>query len=186
MDYYKLLPQRPSNIWSYSDVDGTGTPRKIVFAYDFWSAEPIFQDISIFFVRRSIAHVLRCSELTGCSAQDVLTIRSREYRHFDALGAPAPDEPEAVAWLRVYGRHGIDDFGLQHGALIASERAVSLLKNHGLTLCRVQKYDPDYLPEPLPESREEKEAIWQKIIEEAKRDVAKQVDAARKAEKLDG
>ena len=143
MNYFRLKPERPSNIWQYSTVDDRGEIQKMVFAYDFWSNEPIFRDIRYFFVRRSVATALQEAGLTGFQCVEVPTIKSKQYDSSDHRDR----DPEPVGWLQVTGRMAMDDFGLQGKAkLVVSERALGVLRNHGLVRCEVIEYDPNEVP----------------------------------------
>ena len=142
MSFHHVRPERPCDIWSYSTL----VERRfvnMVFAYDFWSGEPLFVDVPHFFVRRSVADVLRKAALTGFEAIDVETIKSRDYNEESAQGR----QPEPVCLLKVTGQAGADDFGLQCKVrLIVSDRALTLLREHGLVRARVEDHDPDYVP----------------------------------------
>jgi hypothetical protein len=146
MAFFRVWPQRPSNIWNYSRVEN-GVPLEVVFAYDFWSPDALFHDMGQYFVTRPLAHALNQSGLTGFSTTDVPTIKSKTYDETSARG-----EPQLVAWLKVHGRHGQDDFGIQNNAyLIVSERALALIRKAGFKEGRVLDYDPNHKPESMEE-----------------------------------
>jgi len=149
MEFFRVRPVRPCNIWNYSRVDENGRIESVVFAWDFPSREPIFQDVPHFFLRDSVACDLSASSLAGFSLKAVPTIRSKEF-----YVAPGQEDIqlEDVQELIVHGRHGMDDFGRQYSRLILSERAVDFLRARGMREARVFEYDPDYSPslERLP------------------------------------
>ncbi len=147
--FHRINPQRPSNIWKYSVPDGKGGLTRIVFAYDYWNPDPIFQDIGYFFVTRSMAATMRAAGFTGFALEDVPTIKSKEYD--ETLNPP---NPEPVCWLKVHGEHGKDDFALQLNAyLIVSDRALASLREHGLERAEVLGYDPEMRPPTMAEVR---------------------------------
>jgi hypothetical protein len=137
--FHRLQPTRPCNVWKHSTTDGAGRITRLVFAYDFWSPDPIFHDVPYQFVTRSMADVLATTSLTGYSLEDVPTIRSDEYDGSQALA-----EPEPVCWLKVHGHHGKDDFGMQNRAyLVVSDAALDHLRRKGLQRAEVLPYDPN-------------------------------------------
>jgi hypothetical protein len=152
--FHRIRPQRPSNIWKYSTTDGKGAITRMVFAYDYWNPDPIFQDIGYFFVTRSTAAALAGADLTGYSLEDVPTVKSKDYD--DSL---SPREPEPVSWLKIHGEAGKDDFGIQLRAhLIVSERVLELLRRQGLQRAEVLEYDPDMRPPTMEQFMGEWEA----------------------------
>ena len=103
------------------------------------------KEIGYLFVRRSVAEDLKLSSLTGFETQDVPTIKSHEYSPSDGFEELVHDEPEPVAWLRMTGQHGQDDFGRQYSGLVVSELALEFFRERGLKLCRVRDYDSNYV-----------------------------------------
>lgn len=69
----------------------------------------------------------------------------------DFEGQPAQPDPEPVVRLDITGQHGADDFGIQHGYLVVSDSAFSLLRLNGLAQAEVFKYDPDPKPPTMDE-----------------------------------
>ena len=143
MPFHRLKPDRPCTIWRYSTIDAARSFQKMVFAYELWSGEPVFNDPPHYFVRRGVAEALRRLQLTGFEAIDVTTIKATNYDEEQAAGR----EPEPVCWLKVHGQPAVDDFGLQVKVrLIVSQPVLEVFKQHGMRLGQVEDYDPDYQP----------------------------------------
>jgi len=148
MAFHRIEPTRPGNVWQRSSFKpGTRDIERMVFSWDFWSGEPLFHDVPYLFVRRSVGEALANSGLTGFSLREVETGKSAEW---DAsAGHP---EPEPVMQLEVHGQHGADDFGMQNKVdLVLSDRALDLLKAHGLRRSDLFPYEPERKPLTMEE-----------------------------------
>lgn len=145
MGFHRIAPQRPCNIWTYSDFEpGPAFPRRfrrMVFAYDFPTEDCLFNDVPYYFVTKEVGKLFSALGLSGASRQPVETRVSDMY--VQSYGTPA-SVPE-VEQLIVTGLAGNDDFGLQgRSTLIVSDRTLALLRQRGLTQAEVFPYDPAY------------------------------------------
>jgi len=146
MEFHWIKPQRPCDIWTYSDIAPDRTFRHMVFAYDFPSEDCIFRDVPHYFVTAKLGEAIEASGLRGVSRRPVETRLSEMYIQSYAAPASIPQ----VEQLMVTGVAGTDDFGLQHRLLlIVSDPVLALFRHHGLTHAEVVPYDPDYrIPTP--------------------------------------
>jgi hypothetical protein len=163
MGFWKIAAVRPGGVWRHSAKRPDGS-LEMVYAYDFWTDEPLFQDPPFYFVRASIGRILQEAGLTGFALRSIPTIRAKEW-----LDPENKDRPlEDVQHLEIAGRAGDADFGLQHTSdLIISDRALELLRQHGLKPTEIEPYDPD---DRIPATIEE---FWERRRERVKR---KQID----------
>jgi hypothetical protein len=113
----------------------------MVFAYDFPTEDCIFNDGMYYFVAKNVGSAISALGLSGASRQPVETRVSDTYTQ--SYGTPTW-VPE-VEQLIVTGAAGEDDFGLQgRVTLIVSDRALALLRQHGLAQAEIFPYDPSY------------------------------------------
>ena len=145
MEFHRLAPQRPCDIWTYSDFEpGPAFPRRfrrMVFAYDFPTGDCLFKDSPHYFVTKELGSSISARGLSGARRRPVETRVSDAYTQ--SYGTPT-SVPQ-VEQLIVTGAAGEDDFGLQDQvALIVSDRALALLRQHGLAQAQIFSYDPAY------------------------------------------
>lgn len=145
MEFHRIAPQRPCDIWTYSEFEpGPAYPRRfrrVVFAYDFPTKDCLFNDSPYYFIISEAGSALSALGLSGAGRQPVETRVSDAYTQ--SYGTPTW-VPE-VEQLIVTGSAGEDDFGLQgRVTLIVSDRALALLRQHGLAHAQIFPYDPAY------------------------------------------
>jgi hypothetical protein len=118
----------------------------MVFAYDFPTEDCIFNDPPYYFVTEQAGSAISVLGLSGASRRPVETRVSDAY--VQSYGAPT--SIPGVEQLVVTGVAGQDDFGLQgRVTLIVSDRALALLRQHGLANAQIVPYDPAYrVPTP--------------------------------------
>jgi hypothetical protein len=139
MRYFRIRPTRPFDMWTYSDVEN-GQIKSLVFAYEYWSAEPIFKQVEYIFVTNSFAEVLSKSDLTGYVLTSVATRKADNY-----TSSMEDSVPQPVQRLIAQGRAGEADFGMQDVMnLVVSERALGLLRAAGMHEALVYDFDPNF------------------------------------------
>jgi hypothetical protein len=146
MQFFRIQPQRPCDIWTYSRVNSAGQIEDLVFAYDFPSSDSIYQDVPHYFVRASVGASLVAEGFTGFELRDVRTRKSANFAAPDGWNGRL----ESVCELLMTGIAGQDDVGRQRKSLlVVSEPVLVELRRHGLVHARVFDYDPDYRPPTL-------------------------------------
>jgi len=113
----------------------------MVFAHDFPTEDCVFGDVPYYFVTKEVGKAFSALGLNGASRQPVETRVSDAYTQSYGTPTSVPH----VEQLIVTGAAGEDDFGLQDQvALIVSDRALALLRQHGLAQAQIFPYDPAY------------------------------------------
>ena len=135
--YYRLRLSRPFDIWKYSKNDGNGNLTKIVFAYDFDSADCLVGQLGNIFATKRLFEALDAGVYSGYKLIPVIT------RYSDAYEGSRELEP--VMRLEITGTAGVDDFGLQNPVtLVVSDKVRTLLLKHGIEHTEIHDYNPGY------------------------------------------
>src|SRR6266496_4066672 len=83
MEFHRIAPQRPCDIWTYSDFEpGPASERRfrrMVFAYDFPTEDCLFKDPPYYFVTEQVGAALVALHFTGASLRSIDTRVSEAY-----------------------------------------------------------------------------------------------------------
>lgn len=107
--------------------------------YEFygWLGDALLTSFPCYIVTKELAVAMESAHLTGFKFDQVQITKSGEFEDL----YPNRQLPEFL-WLRVFGRPGIDDFGLIKPArLIVSERALALLTSFGIANAIVEPFE---------------------------------------------
>ena len=132
MSYYYVEPEVAGGWGKNTVFDRTpGKPtfvHKLHYQFDGWLGDELLESTPCFIVSERMAQQIRTARLIGASFDDVEVTTSDQFKDLH----PNRQLPKFV-WLRVEGRPGRDDFATApDGRLVVSERALEVLKGHGV------------------------------------------------------
>jgi hypothetical protein len=131
MMYYDLDPEVPGEIGNYSNLDLLQYPvagGQLQYTFHGWLGDCLVTSTPLFLITMEAGKELAGLSVTGCSLATAVVSVSEEFEELH----PGLKLPE-FAWLKVGGEVGVDDFALSRGLyLVVSERALAVLRRHGL------------------------------------------------------
>jgi hypothetical protein len=141
MRYYNVQPEVAGHWGKNTVVDRSVNPpeiRKLHYIFDDWSRDPLLESYPCFIVVVELSQAIERARLTGVRFASVETSASQQLTRV----APGFRLPE-FRWMQVLGRPGEDDFGISKDRiLVASERALELLRRFGMSHAEVQSAKP--------------------------------------------
>jgi hypothetical protein len=137
--YYLLDPEVAGGLGHNTELDATCHPPKVEhlhYAFDGWLGDCLVESFPCFIATESVIADLKAAGITGFEDDDVEVSTSEE---FDELYPNR--EIGRWRWLRLVGVPGEDDIAAtQSTRMVASERALEILKLHGLKHCAQDEY----------------------------------------------
>ena len=143
MNYFALEPEVAGNIFGVkSVVDVSVHPPKVThldYQFDGWLDDEILASFPCFIVTLKLKNVLATSKFSGVEFDACDVSRS------DAFDEWYPDKQlPNFAWLKVFGRAGVDDFGLyENKRLVVSEPVLKTLQQFHFEHCTVKEFEPE-------------------------------------------
>ena len=139
MNYYLLDPEVAGGFGPNTELDATCHPPKVEhlhYAFDGWLGDCIVEIFPCFIVTESVIANFKSSGITGFEDCDVEVSTNDE---FDQLYPGKQILP--WRWLIPVGVPGKDDIAAsRESRMVASERAVEILRIHGLVHCDLNEY----------------------------------------------
>ncbi|SDM30777.1 hypothetical protein [Allokutzneria albata] len=135
MTYYIVEPDFGDN----TVFDRTVQPAEVTrleYRFTNWLGDAILECTPCFIVTDTLAEAITTAGLSGAGFDDVEISLSPEGE--ELIEEPLP----AWRWLRFSGTPHRDDFGLDKSMLVVSERALELLREHGLEYADVTEAAP--------------------------------------------
>ena len=132
MKFYKIYPEVPAFFGDNTKFDRSVIPmlvEKLHIKFDGWLGSDIMELSPIFYVTQRLGRKLRNTNLSGIAKYDV--IESEKSENFVEIFSDK--QIPSCELLRINGRPFVDDFGLDKGCLIVSERANDLLHQFNLS-----------------------------------------------------
>ena len=141
MMFYCLEPEVAGSLGKHTVWERSETVERVVrphYQFDGWLGDDLLESYPVFIVTAKLAARIEQDSLSGVSFDEVLVSLP------DVFVQLYPDvaSPE-FRWMRISGRAGEDDFGIPGDRrLVASERALSVLRSGALANCDVEEYRP--------------------------------------------
>ena len=136
MKFFRLDPEAAGGLARMTVMDRSTHPplvTRLHYEFDGWLGDELLQSFPCFIVTQALASSLAAADLTGTSFDLVIVTVSQQFR--DMYGDRALPE---FSWLKVCGRAGADDFGVDNNNyLVVSERALRMMN---LKHCIVQEW----------------------------------------------
>jgi hypothetical protein len=156
MKYFYLEPEAVSLSSGENTVMDTRFHPPIVSrfhcVFDVWLGDALVEDNPCWLATASAAKSILAADLTGVST-DTVEVTPSEFFHEICPGRELPE----FTWLKVHGKPGVDDFGVNKSVrivgnegpvdprtytLVVSERALKLLLRLGIKHATCSKYPP--------------------------------------------
>ncbi len=139
MRYFFLDPEVAGGFGSKTELDATVHPPKIShlhYEFDGWLGDCLVESFPCFVVTESAITDLREEGITGMEDSDVEVSTTDEFHEL------YPNRKIGRwKWLRAIGVPGEDDLATTDSSrMVASERAIQILKRHGLKHCDLEEY----------------------------------------------
>jgi hypothetical protein len=144
MKFFLLRPEVPGRVGAQTELDTSVHPPRVisdvvVLELDDWLGSSLVKCYPCFFVTKELAKRIRDAGFTGCAFRPTEVTKSPTFEDLYPAGRYIPEFEE----LNVSGLAGKDDFGKsRENKLVASERALQLIKEHGVHECEVEPYFP--------------------------------------------
>lgn len=140
MKFYYIEPEVAGGWGKNTVFDRTpGRPtvvHKLHYQFDGWLGDELLESTPCFIVSDRVAQEIKRAHLAGVRFDQVEVTVSEQFRELH----PNRQLPKFV-WLRVEGTAGQDDFGTApDGRLIASEQAIGLLRELGISHALVTEF----------------------------------------------
>lgn len=137
--YYSIEPEVAGGWGSNAEVVRTpGQPvvvHRLHYQFDGWLGDALLETTPCYIVATQLAEDIKRSGLTGASFAEVEISRSEQFEQFYP-DRPLPD----FVWLKPLGKAETDDFGVSLDLrLIVSEKALSVLRSHGITHAQISE-----------------------------------------------
>ncbi|SDD85869.1 hypothetical protein [Glycomyces harbinensis] len=138
MNYYLLEPEVAGDFGDDTEMDYSVQPPAVTrLQYRFlgWLGDEILESTPAFIVTEHLAGLIEEAGLTGYRFAEVDTILDEQAEELDEGPVELPD----FRWLQLTGKPQVDDFGASdNGSLIASERALEVLRRGALNHCDIE------------------------------------------------
>jgi hypothetical protein len=140
MKYYQVEPEVAGGIGEHSVIDrssGKMVVRKLHYEFDGWDGDVLLESCPCFIVTEEARRELESIGATGVRFDNVEVTASELFEQL----YPNRRLPKFV-WLQIVGKPGQDDFGMGKGLmLVASERALKVLKRLGINNALIKDYE---------------------------------------------
>ena len=134
--FFALEPEVAGGWGDDTEVDVTVHPpvvKSLHYAFNGWLGDELLESFPIFLVSEALGHAMNVASLTGFVLAPVKVSLTEEYLEMQ----PEVELPPFV-WLQVTGVAGESDIGLSpKHLLVASERAMDVLRAHAVNHCTV-------------------------------------------------
>jgi hypothetical protein len=140
MKYFYIQPEVAGG-WGkntlFDRIPGKPTVvHKLHYEFEGWLGDELLETTPCFIVSGRVAQAIEKAQLTGARFDEVEVTTSEQFLELH----PARQLPGFV-WLRIEGTAGQDDFGTApDGRLIASEKALRLLREFGISHASVTEF----------------------------------------------
>lgn len=135
--FFFLEPEVAGAIGPNSDLhreNGKLVVTRLNYEFDGWLGDALLETTPCFIVTDDARQLIECAALTGVSFSDVEVTRSGLFT--DLYGHKTLPH---FWWMTVHGEPEADDFGMASDLrLVASERALSTLRQAGLTHAEIE------------------------------------------------
>lgn len=142
MKFFSLDPECPGSLADDVDLETSVHPplvesETLHIEFNTWMESALIEVFPCYCVTRELREAIGAMELSGCWFAPAKITKSESFNQFYPAGRHIPE----FTWLKVEGKTGVDDFGISKDhLLIVSERALSLIREHGLYQCGVEPY----------------------------------------------
>jgi hypothetical protein len=131
MRYFRIDPEVAGDFGDETVMNVNVHPpvvTKLHYDFDGWLGDALVARFPVYIVTDQAMRRIQRNRLTGVTFDKVLVTTSEDFEEW----APADSLPD-FAWLKVVGRPGVDDFGLEpNSQLVLSERALRALSELGV------------------------------------------------------
>ncbi|WP_062787080.1 hypothetical protein [Novosphingobium capsulatum] len=138
--FFFIEPEVAGGIGGNSDwhrEDGKMVVTRLNYEFDGWLGDALLETTPCFIVTHDARQLIERAALTGVSFSDVEVTRSGLFT--DLYGDKALPH---FWWMNVQGKPEADDFGMASDLrLVASERALSILRQAGLAHAEIEPVD---------------------------------------------
>jgi hypothetical protein len=144
MKFFSLDPECPGSLANDVDLDTSVHPplvesETLHLEFNTWMESALVEVFPCYCVTRELKEAIEAMELSGCLFAPAKITKSDTFNQFYPAGRYVP----AFDWLKVEGKAAREDFGVSKDhLLVVSERALALIKKHGLYECEVEPYFP--------------------------------------------
>ena len=138
MKFYKVYPEVPASFGKETKFEQTSIPMKISnlkIQFEGWLGSDIMELSPLFFVTERLGLKLQTMNLTGIESLESLDAFKSE--NFNEI-YPDKEIPKCQL-LKVSGHAFVDDFGIESGYLIVSERIYNILHEFNLTGVEIEE-----------------------------------------------
>lgn len=140
MRHYVLGPEVAGGFGCNTELDTTCHPPKVKrlhYAFEGWLGDCLVESFPCFVATESVIADLRTAGITGIEDNDVEISTTDDFREL------YPNrEIGRWRWLRPVGVPGHDDIAATKSArMVASERALRILRCHGLEHCDIEDFN---------------------------------------------
>ena len=140
MRYYILGPEVAGGFGANTQLKSSCHPPKVDclhLEFEGWLGDCLIESFPCFVATESVIESLKAAGTTGIEDRDV------EVSTTDGFRELYPDrEIGRWRWMQAVGTPGLDDIAVTESArLVASERAVEILRSHGLEHCDIEEYN---------------------------------------------
>lgn len=138
MKYFRLRPEVPAGVGENSKIERIpGSPlkvKKLHLVFEGWLGDDLMKTSPVFYVTEKLKKSLESSKLSGILNFEKIEITKSE--NFEEL-YPNQKLPDFFLF-RINGTARQDDFGVEAGKLIVSEKALAFLKDFNLSETEIE------------------------------------------------
>lgn len=139
MAYFAIEPEVAGGWGDGTAADSSVHPPRVErldYRFDGWLGDALLESFPCFIVTAELGDALVAQGLTGFDVAACKVSRSSQFCELHS----ETTLPE-FRWLQVSGAAGQDDFGISsEHALVVSEAALSVLKQHGIEHCEMVEW----------------------------------------------
>jgi hypothetical protein len=126
MEYKYIDPEVSGGLGSESVLDNSVHPpiiKELHYEFDGWLGDDIIESFPAYLITERLKQEIENNSFTGYLISNVLITKSSLFNEI----YPNKNLPE-FHWLKVYGKAGVDDFGIGKGSrLVISKRVITTL-----------------------------------------------------------
>ncbi|NBP67651.1 MAG: hypothetical protein EBU52_02805 [Cytophagia bacterium] len=138
MKYFRLKPEAPAVIGEHSEIERVQGDalkvRKMHLVFEGWFGDDLMKTSPVFYITEKLKRDLESSELSGISHFENIEVTKSE--NFKEL-YPNKELPDFFLFV-INGTARQDDFGIEIGKLIVSEKALGFLKGFRLAETEIE------------------------------------------------
>jgi hypothetical protein len=109
----------------------------IHYVFECWPSDDIGQSNRVIFITERLAEAIMKVEATGFRLKTCNAIKGEQFE----IVSPAQEDFPRFYWLDVYGKAGVDDFGISSNLwLVVSERILNLLQDFSIERAQVARF----------------------------------------------